>query len=156
MRQCHLIQIPKDCKESGPVPSLLPSPTHYVFLRSCFHFSPLPELNACLLYLHNSKQNLQNSVYKIELTIQFKIEIWTCHIKTHFSTFFPLYPKYQNNNNRASLVAQWLRICLPMQGTRVRALVWEDPTRRGATRPMSHNYWACASGACAPQQERPR
>ena len=34
---------------------------------------------------------------------------------------------------RASLVAQWLRICLPMQGTRVRALVWEDPTCRGTT-----------------------
>ena len=31
---------------------------------------------------------------------------------------------------RASLVAQWLRVCLPMQGTRVRALVWEDPTCR--------------------------
>ena len=41
---------------------------------------------------------------------------------------------------RASLVAQWLRICLPMQGTRVRALVWEDPTCHGATRPVSHNY----------------
>ena len=27
-----------------------------------------------------------------------------------------------------------------MQGTRVRALVWEDPTCRGATRPVSHNY----------------
>ena len=40
----------------------------------------------------------------------------------------------------ASLVAQWLRICLPMQGTWVRALVWEDPTCRGATRPVSHNY----------------
>ena len=40
----------------------------------------------------------------------------------------------------ASLVVQWLRICLPMQGTRVRALVWEDPTCRGATSPMSHNY----------------
>ena len=39
----------------------------------------------------------------------------------------------------ASLVAQWLRICLLMQGTRVRALVWEDPTCRGATRPVSHN-----------------
>ena len=39
----------------------------------------------------------------------------------------------------ASLVAQWLRICLPMQGTRVRALVWEDPTCRGATKPVSHN-----------------
>ena len=55
----------------------------------------------------------------------------------------------------ASLVAQWLRICLPMQGTRVRALVWEDPTCRRATRPVSHNYWACASGARAPQQEKP-
>ena len=40
----------------------------------------------------------------------------------------------------ASLVAQWLRICLLMQGTRVRALVWEDPTCCGATRPVSHNY----------------
>ena len=57
---------------------------------------------------------------------------------------------------RASLVVQWLRICLLMQGTRVRALVWEDPTCRGATRPVSRNYWACMSGACAPQQERPR
>ena len=43
-------------------------------------------------------------------------------------------------NLRASLVAQWLRICLLIQGTRVRALVWEDPTCRGATRPVSHNY----------------
>ena len=41
---------------------------------------------------------------------------------------------------RAFLVAQWLKICLLMQGTRVRALVWEDPTCCGATRPVSHNY----------------
>ena len=40
----------------------------------------------------------------------------------------------------ASLVSQWLRIHLPMQGTRVRALVQEDPTCRGATKPVSHNY----------------
>ena len=44
----------------------------------------------------------------------------------------------------ASLVAQRLRIHLPMQGTRVRALVREDPTCRGATKPVRHNYWACA------------
>ena len=56
----------------------------------------------------------------------------------------------------ASLVAQWLRICLSMQGTRVRALVWEDPTCRRAARPVSHDYWACASGACAPQWKKPR
>ena len=43
----------------------------------------------------------------------------------------------------ASLAAQWLRIRLPVQGTRVRALVWEDPTCRGATKPMRHNYRAC-------------
>ena len=46
----------------------------------------------------------------------------------------------QESAPRASLVAQWLRICLLMQGTRVRALVWEDPTCRGATGPVSHNY----------------
>ncbi|KAJ8794112.1 hypothetical protein J1605_019104 [Eschrichtius robustus] len=40
----------------------------------------------------------------------------------------------------ASLVAQWLRIRLPMQGTWVRALVREDPTCRGATKPVRHNY----------------
>ena len=43
-----------------------------------------------------------------------------------------------------SLVAQWLRICMPMQGTRVWALVRENPTCRGTTNPMRHNYWACA------------
>ena len=41
---------------------------------------------------------------------------------------------------RTSLVAQWLRIRLPMQGTRVRALVQEDPTCGGATKPVRHNY----------------
>ena len=66
-------------------------------------------------------------------------------IKKHYAIFI-------NNYNWASLVAQWLRICLPMQGTRVQALVWEDPTCRGAARPVSHNYWACAAGACAPNK----
>ena len=52
--------------------------------------------------------------------------------------------KQKNKTFRASLVAQWLRICLPMQGTRVRALAQEDPTCRRATKTMRHNYWACA------------
>ena len=42
--------------------------------------------------------------------------------------------------DRASLVAQWLRVCLPVQGTWVRALVQEDPTCHGATKHMCHNY----------------
>ena len=62
-----------------------------------------------------------------------------------------------------------------MQGTRVRTLVREDRTYRGATKPVHHNYWACAlepvshnywahvpqllkpaaPRVCAPQQEKP-
>ena len=61
-----------------------------------------------------------------------------------------------------------------MQGTRVLVLVWEDPTCRGATKPVrhnyractlepvSHNYWARATTteahtprACVLQQEKP-
>ncbi|XP_069396296.1 zinc finger protein 350 isoform X2 [Delphinus delphis] len=34
--------------------------------------------------------------------------------------------------------AQWLRVRLPMQGTRVRASVREDPACRGAAGPVSH------------------
>ena len=51
-----------------------------------------------------------------------------------------LMSQLKNHQVGASLVAQWLRVCLPMQGTRVRALVWEEPTCRRATKPVSHNY----------------
>ena len=44
---------------------------------------------------------------------------------------------------RASLVVQWLSICLLMQGILVRSLVWEDPTCCGTTKLMSCNYSAC-------------
>ena len=48
---------------------------------------------------------------------------------------------------RTSLVIQWIRICLPMQGTWVWSLVQEDPTCCRATKahalePLSCNYWA--------------
>ena len=39
-----------------------------------------------------------------------------------------------------SLVVQWLRIRLPMQGTQVGSLVQEDSTCRRATKPVRHNY----------------
>ena len=48
----------------------------------------------------------------------------------------------------ASLVTQWLRIPLPIQGTWVRSLVW-DPTCGGATKQ------APAPRGCALQQEKP-
>jgi len=36
----------------------------------------------------------------------------------------------------------WIRVCLPMQGTWVRSLVWEDFTHCRATKPVHHNCWA--------------
>ena len=57
---------------------------------------------------------------------------------------------YQNWRARTSLVVQWLRIHVPMQGTCVWSLVWEDLTCHSATMPLNQNY-----RACAPQQEKP-
>ena len=54
-----------------------------------------------------------------------------------------------------SLVVQWLRIRLPMQGTRVRALVWEDPTCRGATKPRASQLLSLRSRARVPQLLKP-
>ena len=91
---------------------------------------------------------------------------WLCHLFNLSSQFPQMYKMKDTSALQecceikdgcgASLVAQWLGLRLPMQGTRVRALVWEKPTCRGAAGPVSHDCWACASGACAPQQERPR
>ena len=50
--------------------------------------------------------------------------------------------EFKKNTKGASLVVQWLRIFLSMQGTQVRTLVQEDPTCRRATKPRRHNYRA--------------
>ena len=51
-------------------------------------------------------------------------------------------------------MAQWWRICFPMQETWVPSVIWEDPTCHGATKPLSHNYWSCAvlSSPAAPTE----
>ena len=61
------------------------------------------------------------------------------YMQSHFHVT-EYYADVKNNEVGVSLVAQWLRICLPMQGIRVQALVREDPTCCGATKPMCHNY----------------
>ena len=53
---------------------------------------------------------------------------------------------------RTSLVVQWWRIYLPMQGIWVKSLFRDDSMGWGATKPVHHNYWAYTAGACAPQQ----
>ena len=42
--------------------------------------------------------------------------------------------------NRTSLVIHWLRIHLPMQGTRFQSPVQEDSTYRGAAKLVHHSY----------------
>ena len=86
----------------------------------------------------------------------------------HTPTFFPHPETPQNSSqdkSRTSLVVQWERICLPMQGTGVWSLVWEDPTCRGTlnscapTEPAhlelgSRNCWSPhMPGACAPREK---
>ena len=56
--------------------------------------------------------------------------------------YVPTHTSISRHSFRTSLVGQWLRICLPMQGTCVWSLVWEDLTCRGATKPVRHSYWA--------------
>ena len=52
-----------------------------------------------------------------------------------------------------SLLVQWMRSCLPMKGTWVLSLVWEDPTCHRATRPVPHNYRPCALWSVPPTRE---
>ena len=63
-------------------------------------------------------------------TRKYKTEIWP--ERTH------------TNDSITSHSRKWRRIRLPMQGTWARSLVQEDSTRRGATKPVGHNYWAWA------------
>ena len=60
------------------------------------------------------------------------------------------------NTPGTSLVGQWLRNHPPMQGTWVQSLVHELRSHmpRGQ-KPMCHNYWALALGACVLTQEKP-
>ena len=65
-------------------------------------------------------------VYKCqELVVDFSIDLVLCS---------------KPGTDKTSLVVQWLRIYLPMHGTQVQSLVWDDSTCSRATRPMSHNY----------------
>ena len=53
-------------------------------------------------------------------------------------------PRKYCKHARASLMAQWERVCLSMLVTPVQFLLREDPTCFGATKPLCHSCWTCA------------
>ena len=69
---------------------------------------------------------------------QFKfLNIYNNKINKHICKM-PYTPNMNKACSGASLVVQWLRILLP--GALVQALVREDPTCHGATKPVCRNY----------------
>ena len=73
--------------------------------------------------------------------------LWECKV------IFKLSRIRQNQKRKCigtSLAVQWLRIHLPMQGTWVQSLAWEDPTWHRATKTERHNSEALAlePGGC--------
>ena len=102
------------------------------------------------------------------------------HLSTHYSSPHSLLPHHMTlgrqpppptpdssyitakvmlleHKSGTSLVAQWLRICLPRQRTQIRSLVQEDSTCQGALEPLCYSYWACTpleSRPCSPQPEK--
>ena len=88
---------------------------------------------------------------------------WTPHLASFYKSPLDINPLKKKRLHWTSLVVQWLRIHLPMQGTWVWSLFQKDPSCHRATKPECHNYWArvlhlqkpARSGACPLQEERP-
>ena len=87
------------------------------------------------------------SCYRTEFPISLFVLILLLQLPSHVSHLTPTIVfqgrgKSQGRNLTlgTSLVVQWLRICLPTQGTQVRSLVREDSTCHGATKSVCHNY----------------
>ena len=142
-----------------------------------------------LLFVNNILQNMMTRCFPLKSTKDVIFQkYFVCNYKFVFQSIQMSWWHIQStdinkgekkistkiNKSRASLIAQWLRICLALQGTPVSSPVWEDPTCLGAAKPVHHNYWACAlepaclnywaqalqipkptPRACAPQQEEP-
>ena len=91
---------------------------------------------------------------------QKKVKNWTCKWlkekpfppnifvmninKIYLGDSVPAKLQFKMSTLWTSLVAQWLGILLPMQGSQVWFLVWEDSTGRRAAKPTCHHYWVCA------------
>ena len=68
----------------------------------------------------------------------------TCSTGPRVANFIQLGQRGRKvSTHETSLVVQWLRTHLLMQGTWVWSLILEDPTCHGATKPVHDNNWVC-------------
>ena len=142
---------------------------HNIYNLDNFHNAPHPPYT-CMHYIYSvhthiptanmqpahtsSQQNcsiiLAKRVSSIYIIKKINVFIWLPAHVLHDVSFLsvvlgPRLPNFLKKwAGRASLLAQWLRICLPMQETWVRSLIQEDPIGHEATAPVCHNFWACA------------
>ena len=67
--------------------------------------------------------------------------LWPNHCLPDVTGDQPLtLPVYESRDRvRTSLVVQWVRVCLPVQGAFIASLVWEDSACRRATEPVHHS-----------------
>ena len=109
---------------------------------SCFYLKIMSSftakiLSSMLFIIHSASIIKPGTVdNKYLLNWGLLLNDYCAYTKTSVNISKQLWSKLKRG--RASLVAQWLRICLLMQEARVRALVWEDPTCHGAAGPVSH------------------
>ena len=82
-----------------------------------------------------------NFLVKCHFLLYFHSFAFTRNLYHGLERFMAL--KKKKEKRKGDMVTQWIRSCLPVQGTQVGSLVWEDSTCHRATRPL-HNYWACA------------
>ena len=74
---------------------------------------------------------------------------WLSPMFPDYKAYFPFTRKETLHFRKVARGLPWWlsgkeRICLPMQETGVPFLIQEDPTCWGATKPVCHNYQACA------------
>ena len=140
-----------------------PGPSHSLYSGSrdgqCpSSFSQPAALNSCqseaydlnmFAYLYIKKLGLPDKSEIVFLkgtliNVSYIWKVWNACF-SNFGVFYLLLKKFQcylsEEQDRSSLVVQWLRIHLPVERMWVQYLVWEDPTCHEAAKPAHHDYW---------------
>ena len=115
--------------------------TRSIRIMQCF------SLKSDLFYLCIQDSSLLLCVWVIPFCLSVVL-----HCMIYMAACLPIHPWVNEGNLKVNwrsfkvylgtfLEVQWLRICLPMQGTLVWSLVCEDSTCRGATKPMRWDCW---------------